>query len=443
MEKMEKAPFLATRDEGAPTHDETSHSTGDACSRWRSKRYLFLESLVIASAVATIVIFVVYGGQRIPAQKSTSALASLPAAMNATLGFGAILLLSLPDRTDRQDAMSLISSNSGIEITKTIYSVMGETVSSKARPIGSDHISPKYLGSWRSHMNALKYVVDNKIETALIFEDDVDWSVFSPSSPLTPVFDTLSRDMRIKTQLAALSRGLAASPLGDKSPSAIPVSAKHPYGMDWDIMHLGPGYSFLPPHEPYRSLHSTYEDPDRTQNLTCPENYWHENMYCWGPTLDYYHTNNDSRVILPSYHVAGLPAIAVTYTGAQRMLYHLTWVGLMKSLDMSIMDLIMGGKLNGWTVIPPFFTQFKVGGDQDSDLNSVQTVFDKVRSNLKGISPGIENTARQALCQTFESESPTRWTKQYWADRGMIESPAPTKNPPVDAKARIDEEDET
>ena len=33
----------------------------------------------------------------------------------------------------------------------------------------------QYLGSWRTHMTALKYVVDHGLETALLLEDDVDW----------------------------------------------------------------------------------------------------------------------------------------------------------------------------------------------------------------------------------------------------------------------------
>lgn len=102
---------------------------------------------------------------------------AVQAARNSTLGFEAIILISLDSRTDRQDAISLITSSVDIKITKVVSAVKGEDISEKAMPGGSAKaILPKpYLGSWRSHMDAFKFIVDNRIQTALIIEDDVDW----------------------------------------------------------------------------------------------------------------------------------------------------------------------------------------------------------------------------------------------------------------------------
>jgi hypothetical protein len=96
---------------------------------------------------------------------------------NATLGFGAIVLISLPERTDRRDGVSLLTSFSGVRITHTVDAVKGADVVKKARPYGQarDKLDDGYFGSWRSHMDALKYIVDNRIESALLIEDDVDW----------------------------------------------------------------------------------------------------------------------------------------------------------------------------------------------------------------------------------------------------------------------------
>lgn len=97
--------------------------------------------------------------------------------LNATLGFGATILISLPERTDRRDAVTLISSTSGIEITHIVDAVHGDGVTVKAKPFGfaAGKLDDPHWGSWRSHLNALRYIVDNRIETALIVEDDVDW----------------------------------------------------------------------------------------------------------------------------------------------------------------------------------------------------------------------------------------------------------------------------
>lgn len=99
--------------------------------------------------------------------------------LNSTLGFGATILISLPERSDRRDAVSLIASTTGISISHTVSAVRGEDIAAKARPYGKavGTLDEPHWGSWRSHLDALKYVVDNNLETALILEDDVDWYV--------------------------------------------------------------------------------------------------------------------------------------------------------------------------------------------------------------------------------------------------------------------------
>jgi len=46
-------------------------------------------------------------------------------------------------------------------------------------------------GCWRSHADVWKRVVDEKLETALILEDDVDWDTNVHDS-----FEELSKQMR-------------------------------------------------------------------------------------------------------------------------------------------------------------------------------------------------------------------------------------------------------
>jgi len=96
---------------------------------------------------------------------------------NATLGFGATILISLESRTDRRDSLALIAAAQGIRITATINAVRGEEIAAKAKPDGKAQgtLDDVHWGSWRSHMNALKLVVETGVETALIIEDDVDW----------------------------------------------------------------------------------------------------------------------------------------------------------------------------------------------------------------------------------------------------------------------------
>lgn len=175
--KMERAPFMDEWSDGE-SREQHRHQ------HWTSRRILGFPALWVAvtGAAAALLLLVGVGSSsgavKIPLPH-TSSLAAQTGPMNTTLGFGAVVLLSLEERTDRQDAVSLISSFSGIDITHLIHSTRGETIAAKAKPFGNARIpgkiGPQYLGSWRTHMNAFKYVIDNNLETALILEDDVDW----------------------------------------------------------------------------------------------------------------------------------------------------------------------------------------------------------------------------------------------------------------------------
>jgi len=94
----------------------------------------------------------------------------VPAPLNASLGFGKILMISLPSRTDRRDAMSLAFRVSGIESAEYIPSVRGEEIAAQALPREAENLDLGALGCWRGHANAWKRVIDEGWETALIIE---------------------------------------------------------------------------------------------------------------------------------------------------------------------------------------------------------------------------------------------------------------------------------
>jgi len=75
--------------------------------------------------------------------------------------------------------MSLIAAMQDVTITKVIDGVKGSDIADKAKPIGKgkEYLSGGEMGAWRSHVDAFKWIVDQRIGTALILEDDVDWYV--------------------------------------------------------------------------------------------------------------------------------------------------------------------------------------------------------------------------------------------------------------------------
>jgi len=92
-----------------------------------------------------------------PGYHGRSSPANINRVTNSTLGFSKIFVIGLPERTDKRDAMTLTSSLTGFNL-EFIDGVKGEAVPDKAIPFGKsrDTLPNTYLGSWRSHMNAVR-----------------------------------------------------------------------------------------------------------------------------------------------------------------------------------------------------------------------------------------------------------------------------------------------
>lgn len=80
---------------------------------------------------------------------------------NATLGFEKVFAVGLAERSDKRDALALISSLTGFKID-WVEGVRGESVVDKALPFGVNRtvLWENNLGSWRSHMNAIRTLVN-------------------------------------------------------------------------------------------------------------------------------------------------------------------------------------------------------------------------------------------------------------------------------------------
>ncbi|KAL8828218.1 MAG: hypothetical protein Q9170_006697 [Blastenia crenularia] len=80
------------------------------------------------------------------------------------------------------------------------------------------------LGTWRSHINAVRKVVESGWSSALILEDDADW------------------DVTLKTQLqyfANCSRDLSNAGRNESHWVTSETITHNPYGDDWDVLWVG------------------------------------------------------------------------------------------------------------------------------------------------------------------------------------------------------------
>ncbi|KAK9241568.1 hypothetical protein V1506DRAFT_215890, partial [Lipomyces tetrasporus] len=209
----------------------------------------------------------------------------------------------MPERTDRQDAMNLAASMSGLKL-RLINGVDGESMSAKAIPDNNAKkwtLRPSELGCWRAHADAWRYVIDSNIETALIIEDDIDWD-----KNIHQVFRDLSFQMQNNT--------LRLNPPTDQE------RASAPYGLDWDVLIMGQCYDVA--HPRHRDLVQVYDDPN-VPSQKDTEAVFLRQMWSLGIR------GNDigkKRLLSPAYGPICTMGYAITRRGAQRLLLNLSYL---------------------------------------------------------------------------------------------------------------------
>ncbi|KAK9428670.1 hypothetical protein V1505DRAFT_416742 [Lipomyces doorenjongii] len=315
-------------------------------------------------------------------------------AWNETLGFSKVLYISMPYRTDRQDAMKLLASMSDMKI-KLIDGVDGDSINAKAVPDNAD-LRASVLGCWRAHADAWSYVIDNNLETALILEDDIDWD-----ENIHQIFHDLSLQMQSnKLRLV--------KPTDHERATA-------PYGLDWDVLFLGQCLDQA--HPDLRDLVQIYDDtnvPSRegTQQVFLDQM---ESLGVKGDDV------GKKRLLSPAYGPACTMGYAITRKGAQRLLLNLSYLGLRGPVDNDMAWTLQDGKIRGYTVTPPLFAAWRVGGQKDSDNytpNPNQAMAEN--GNRAGSSQNLKSSARVAMVRQL--------TLDNWGDyvRERLEAKANT-----------------
>ncbi|KAK9366985.1 hypothetical protein V1509DRAFT_611058 [Lipomyces kononenkoae] len=307
-------------------------------------------------------------------------------AHNSTLGFGEIVFISMPDRSDRQDAMHLLASFYDLKL-KLVPGVNGSEVSSKSIPdeMPAD-VRPSVLGCWRAHADAWRYLLESEMDTLLIFEDDLDWNP------------------NIRNTMETLSLQMQNSKIRVTEPSDYERQTA-PYGLDWDVLYLG---SFRHGGNPdFRDFVQIWDDPDVPDKSHLNKNGRYSNTVAlqdFGLTED---EIGKKRVLAPSYWTMHTTAYAVTRQGAQRLLFLMSYAGeLHGDVDVEMTRLFREGKLRGYSLTPPAFSQFKVGGTKDSDnINDADGKTTEGKGNLHGLNNNIQGSARKNMVEGLQLDN--------------------------------------
>ncbi|KAF2266483.1 hypothetical protein CC78DRAFT_531596 [Lojkania enalia] len=310
-----------------------------------------------------------------------------PKPANATLDFQEIIYLSMPHRTDRQDALALIAAIAGLKLTM-IPGVKPDEIHPKAMP---PHIGPNDmtgtapLGIWRAHANVWRYIIDNNIQSALVIEDDVDFDV-----NIKEIMGNFNWQLKYNN---TIRWGKDVEKGWDED---------CPYGCDWDEIFVGSCGG--KPNAARLDLMQSYADPhapkiNQLQDWTQKEfkNYWNMSE------------SEGQRVIAPTYEPLCLLGYGVSRLGAMRMLYQIGgWRPFGNPVDLEIAFRTEEGVLSGYTLTPPTFVTWRIGGAQDSDNDAGMNAKPvSTKGNMDGKSIGLKKSIRKYMQEEF-------MVKNYW-----------------------------
>ena len=301
-------------------------------------------------------------------------------------------MINLPARTDKIDGLRLSASLTGINFTISPGIEDGD-VATAALPYAWPAGEEPGMGAWRAHMNAMNTIVSKHLSSALILGDDIDW------------------DVNIKTQLSLVAQGtqILTSESDKRAGRAINQPLHSPYGDNWDVLWLGHCASELR-HPTDRFLIAN--DPT-VPPPNCRWNMWQLGFNNEGVT-------NSTRVVSSNNQALCTLAYAVSYAGAQKILYHMGTKPFQDPFDMGLKSLcdardkhsndVRFECLHVWPSLINSFRPAGKGEKSDSDING------KEDGEAKGRKDSFEfNTvysARMNIGRLINGEEPL----PQWAD---------------------------
>ncbi|KAL9599371.1 MAG: hypothetical protein Q9219_003904 [cf. Caloplaca sp. 3 TL-2023] len=284
--------------------------------------------------------------------------------------FEKVYVINLPKRTDKLDAIRLAASVTGFNV-EVIPGQLGAEMSPKALPgpFKEGEMRNNIIGCWRSHMQAAHNIVNNRLSSALIFEDDADW-------------DVSFRDQLLN--FATGSQWLLNTPAGHTPHS--------PYGDDWDLLWLG-----------HCALAPIQDDPRRVLFENDPSTTPWVHRFNLGTIPDMTHYDNTTRIMYATRGGICLYAYALSYRGAQKILFHLSMSYYHRPVDFGIHDMCEDPARNFRCVgVFPQMVDSHRGAGSSSKDSDISTGEEKVRK--KGFSYNIVRSTRLNVGHLIDGE---------------------------------------
>ena len=222
------------------------------------------------------------------------------------------------------------------------------------------------VGCWRAHANLWSHIISSGVSSALIFEDDADFSV------------------GIRDILEGVSQQLQ---------DIIGARNGEPYGIvdnnSWDLLALGSCANGMP---------NQKENPKAAEMIRV----WNDP---YAPKNDKQHLPGDQderlRMLTISKGWACTQAYAVTRAGAMRLLYNVGGPGrfLDQPMDLLMYDQVNRGLLKSFVVLPSVVGQWKMADWRDSDISPPSD--EELQYLQKGSGSSIIKSVREDISQVF------------------------------------------
>ena len=196
----------------------------------------------------------------------------------------------------------------------------------KLGPEDARHPSNGSAFAWLTHLDMLKYVIENDFDTALILEDDVDW------------------DLSLKEQMQLISDNV-------RNFTNVYRIDQTPYGRNWDVFwigHCGEGTEWDLPR---------LEFNDTTPGRPVPMEAYYS---AWGKD-SIRNIGEGHRTVQKSQSPVCSFGYAVTQDGAQRLL-DLAGRGAEEAFDVALNHLCGSGQLRCLSVNPEVIQSYLPGG---------------------------------------------------------------------------------
>ncbi|KAF2789696.1 glycosyltransferase family 25 protein, partial [Melanomma pulvis-pyrius CBS 109.77] len=186
---------------------------------------------------------------------TTTAPETLVEPANATLGFGALLAVSHA-ASPRRAGLVAAAHLARIEVTIPEQPAWTEgdveRFRVKGEGQGGSRVSRGSALAWLGHLNVLRWFLSTELETALILEDDVDFSLHLRSTQ-TPL------------AAAAIRTLLSPNPHPHPHPSPATTADQNPHYWGppsaWELLYLGHCADLIPPSLLPATPHLAYHDP--------------------------------------------------------------------------------------------------------------------------------------------------------------------------------------